>query len=62
MEAGESVAIDGVIAVIGEAGADYETLIKAHKESRKSAPKEVKSDAPKTSEPTVSKTEVKILY
>lgn len=59
VEAGESVAIDGVIAVIGEAGADYETLIKAHKESRKSAPKEVKSDAPKTSEPTVSKTEVK---
>jgi len=60
VKAGESVAIDGVIAVVGEEGADYETLIKAHKGSSKSAPKEVKSDAPKTSEPTVSKTEVKI--
>ena len=28
---GESVAVDGVLAVIGEKGADFETLIKAHK-------------------------------
>ncbi|MEM8895108.1 MAG: pyruvate dehydrogenase complex dihydrolipoamide acetyltransferase [Bacteroidota bacterium] len=27
---GESVAVDGVIAIIGEKGADYETLLKAH--------------------------------
>ncbi len=31
VEAGEAVEIDGVIAVIGEKGADFETLIKAHK-------------------------------
>ena len=60
VEAGESVAIDGVIAVIGEEGADYETLIKAHKGTRKSTPKEVKCDTPKMSEPAVSKTEVKV--
>ncbi len=28
---GESVPVDGVIAIIGEKGADYETLLKAHK-------------------------------
>jgi pyruvate dehydrogenase E2 component (dihydrolipoamide acetyltransferase) len=31
VEAGEAVEIDGVIAVIGEKGADFQTLIKAHK-------------------------------
>ncbi|SMD44040.1 pyruvate dehydrogenase E2 component (dihydrolipoamide acetyltransferase) [Aquiflexum balticum DSM 16537] len=31
VEAGESVEIDGVIAIIGEKGADYEKLLKAHK-------------------------------
>jgi len=31
VQEGDSVDIDGVIAVIGEKGADYETLIKAHK-------------------------------
>lgn len=30
VEAGNSVAVDGVIAVIGEKGADYQTLLKAH--------------------------------
>jgi pyruvate dehydrogenase E2 component (dihydrolipoamide acetyltransferase) len=30
VEAGDSVPVDGVIAVIGEKGADFETLIKAH--------------------------------
>jgi pyruvate dehydrogenase E2 component (dihydrolipoamide acetyltransferase) len=30
VEAGDSVPVDGVIAIIGEKGADYETLLKAH--------------------------------
>lgn len=30
VEAGNSVAVDGVIAVIGEKGADFQTLLKAH--------------------------------
>lgn len=41
VQEGESVDIDGVIAVIGEKGADYETLINAHKaktEKPKQAP------------------------
>ena len=33
VEAGNGVAVDGVIAVIGEAGADYETLLKTEAES-----------------------------
>lgn len=33
VEAGDAVAIDGVIAVIGEKGADYETLLKAHEQN-----------------------------
>src|SRR5690554_4093441 len=38
---GESVDIDGVIAVIGEKGADYESLLKAHKaKSQKGEEKE----------------------
>ncbi|MFN3801659.1 pyruvate dehydrogenase complex dihydrolipoamide acetyltransferase [Belliella pelovolcani] len=52
VEAGDAVAIDGVIAVIGEKGADYETLIKAHAQKDDSAPaQEEKKDeepAPKT--------------
>ncbi len=39
---GEAVKVDGIIAVIGEKGADYETLIKAH---------QAKSAAPAASEP-----------
>ncbi|MFD2202535.1 pyruvate dehydrogenase complex dihydrolipoamide acetyltransferase [Shivajiella indica] len=37
VEAGDSVEIDGVIAIIGEKGADYETLLKAHKNSSASS-------------------------
>lgn len=59
VEAGDSVEIDGVIAIIGEKGADYETLLKAHKaksdsseapaEEKKTEEKkeEKKSEAPK---------------
>ncbi|MBC6368609.1 pyruvate dehydrogenase complex dihydrolipoamide acetyltransferase [Algoriphagus sp. AK58] len=37
VEAGNSVAVDGVIAVIGEKGADYQTLLKAHQGGGKSS-------------------------
>ena len=39
VEAGDSVQIDGIIAIIGEKGADYEKLLKAHK------PKDAQADA-----------------
>ncbi|WPR73639.1 pyruvate dehydrogenase complex dihydrolipoamide acetyltransferase [Algoriphagus sp. NG3] len=53
VEAGDSVPVDGVIAVIGEKGADFETLLKAQKsESSESkaepAKEEKKEEAPKT--------------
>lgn len=45
VEAGNSVAVDGVIAVIGEKGADYQTLLKAQQGGGKvSAPVEAKSE------------------
>lgn len=57
VEAGEAVEIDGVIAVIGEKGADFETLIKAHsskgsdsKESPKEDKKEDKATEKKSEE------------
>ena len=37
VEAGNSVAVDGVIAVIGEKGADYQTLLKAQQSGGKTA-------------------------
>ena len=47
VEAGNSVAVDGVIAVIGEKGADYETLLKAHQSGGKSsAPAETPTTPP----------------
>ncbi len=44
-KAGESVPVDGIIAIIGEKGADFETLIKAH-EAGASATPVVESPAP----------------
>ncbi len=41
---GDSVPVDGVIAVIGEKGADYETLLKAQKSGSKDKPEEKKSE------------------
>jgi pyruvate dehydrogenase E2 component (dihydrolipoamide acetyltransferase) len=47
VEAGDSVPVDGVIAVIGEKGADFETLLKAQKSnSSESAPEPKKEAAP----------------
>ncbi|TVP46102.1 MAG: pyruvate dehydrogenase complex dihydrolipoamide acetyltransferase [Mongoliibacter sp.] len=61
VKTGDSVDVDGVIAIIGEKGADFETLLKAHKskseESESSSKseksedkKEEKIDAPKAEE------------
>lgn len=54
VEAGDSVPVDGVIAVIGEKGSDFETLLKAHEsegdseeEAPESAPEVSKSEEPK---------------
>ncbi|WP_339755124.1 pyruvate dehydrogenase complex dihydrolipoamide acetyltransferase [Algoriphagus aquimarinus] len=58
VEAGDAVAVDGVIAVIGEKGADFETLLKAQKSESSEAPAEAnpepaaeakKEEAPKAS-------------
>ncbi len=45
VEAGNGVPVDGVIAIIGEKGADYQTLLKAH-EAKSSAPAPAASEAP----------------
>ncbi|RZS96359.1 pyruvate dehydrogenase complex dihydrolipoamide acetyltransferase [Cecembia calidifontis] len=49
VEAGDSVPVDGVIAIIGEKGADFEKLLKAHQSksgAQTSAPTEEKKEAP----------------
>ena len=57
---GESVDIDGVIAVIGEKGADYESLLKAHKaKSQKGEEKETPKDDAKESKKADSSSESK---
>lgn len=45
VEAGDSVPVDGVIAVIGEKGADFETLLKAQKSESSEAPVESKVES-----------------
>lgn len=62
VEAGDSVPVDGVIAVIGEKGADYETLLKAQKASSSEPESEPKKEAapeksPETSESSKSSSE-----
>ncbi len=44
VEAGDAVPVDGVIAIIGEKGADYETLLKA--QTAKPSPGEAAAEAP----------------
>jgi pyruvate dehydrogenase E2 component (dihydrolipoamide acetyltransferase) len=44
VEAGDAVAVDGVIAVIGEKGADFETLLKAQKSESSEAAAEAKDE------------------
>jgi len=45
---GDTIEVDGVIAIIGEKGADFEALLKAHKQ--KGSAKEEKSGTPKQEE------------
>ncbi|MCS5489945.1 pyruvate dehydrogenase complex dihydrolipoamide acetyltransferase [Algoriphagus limi] len=54
VEAGNSVPVDGVIAVIGEKGADYQTLLKAH-EQETAAPVEETAPAKAESKPEPKK-------
>lgn len=56
VEAGDSVPVDGVIAVIGEKGADFETLMKAHQseDEAEEETSESEPEAPKAEEPKKS--------
>lgn len=49
VQAGESVAVDGVIAVIGEKGADFEKLLKGQSSAPAAAPVAEKTEAPAAS-------------
>jgi pyruvate dehydrogenase E2 component (dihydrolipoamide acetyltransferase) len=53
IEAGDSVPVDGVIAIIGEEGSDYETLLKAHQVVDEPVEKvaEPEPELPKAEEP-----------
>ncbi len=55
-EEGESVPVDGVIAIIGEEGADYKTLLKAEEQKAK-ARKEEKEEAAAGGEPAAAEKE-----
>ncbi|GHB31547.1 pyruvate dehydrogenase complex dihydrolipoamide acetyltransferase [Mongoliitalea lutea] len=46
VDAGNSVPVDGVIAIIGEKGADYQTLLKAHEAKTADEPEAVTESAP----------------
>ncbi|UJP63269.1 pyruvate dehydrogenase complex dihydrolipoamide acetyltransferase [Mongoliitalea daihaiensis] len=46
VDAGDSVPVDGVIAIIGEKGADYETLLKAHDSKSSEEPEATAEEAP----------------
>ncbi|MEB2776259.1 pyruvate dehydrogenase complex dihydrolipoamide acetyltransferase [Algoriphagus sp. D3-2-R+10] len=60
VEAGDSVPVDGVIAVIGEKGADFETLLKAQKSESSEAPAESKAEpAEEAKKEEAPKTEAK---
>ncbi len=48
VEAGNSIPVDGVLAVVGEKGADFEKLLKAHK--KPSEPKKTDSGTPEKNE------------
>lgn len=62
VEAGKSVEVDGVIAIIGEKGADYEKLLKAHAAgggngSQAEAPAETKASQTQTTSQAAPSTE-----
>jgi len=58
---GDSVAVDGILAVIGEKGADFESLIKSQ-ESKKATPvKEISEEPVATTDTTISKSKDTII-
>jgi pyruvate dehydrogenase E2 component (dihydrolipoamide acetyltransferase) len=61
VEEGDSVEVNGVIAIIGEKGADYETLLKAHQQEASSEPpaEKVAPKEEKTEEQPAAKTDSK---
>jgi pyruvate dehydrogenase E2 component (dihydrolipoamide acetyltransferase) len=54
VESGDSVAVDGIIAIIGEKGADFEKLLAAHKSSGNSEKSEP-AESPKAEEKPLEK-------
>ncbi|MGB3465622.1 MAG: pyruvate dehydrogenase complex dihydrolipoamide acetyltransferase [Cyclobacteriaceae bacterium] len=54
VQAGDSVAINGPIAIIGEKGADYEALLKAHQNKGKQSEKKAEAKEEKKEEKTAS--------
>ncbi|WP_420316216.1 pyruvate dehydrogenase complex dihydrolipoamide acetyltransferase [Ekhidna sp.] len=54
VEAGSGVAVDGVIAIIGEEGADYETLLKAENQTAEEPAKVEEKEESHSSEPSQS--------
>lgn len=59
IEAGSAAPIDAVIAVVGEDGADYQTLIKAHSAVSQAEPEAKSEDTSKATSPTAPKVENK---
>ena len=55
VEEGDAIEVDGVIAIIGEKGADYKALLQAH--NQKGSGKEEKAEAPKEKEKSPEKDE-----
>jgi pyruvate dehydrogenase E2 component (dihydrolipoamide acetyltransferase) len=59
VDAGESVEIDGIIAIIGEKGADYETLLKAHDSKSTPSKEAAKEEKKEDKEPEAVKEQAK---
>lgn len=60
VEAGDAVPVDGVIAIIGEKGADYEKLLKAHKANQGAAEAPASEEAKEEKAPEVKKEETPV--
>lgn len=60
IEAGDAVPVDGVIAIIGEKGADYEKLLKAHKANQGAAEAPASEETKEEKAPDVKKEETPV--
>lgn len=60
IEAGDAVPVDGVIAIIGEKGADYEKLLKAHKANQGAAEAPSSDEKQEEKAPEVKKEEAPV--